>query len=234
MDKVGPICRSALDCGLVLQAIHGSDPGDPGTLDIPFHYETLSAIDDLRIGYLDDLFDGERNRKNDSLTLETFRELGIDPTPVSLPDDIPSEALSLILSVEAAAAFDELTRSNRDDLLVRQGRHAWPNYFRQARMIPAVEYIQANRIRSLLIAEVNSLFHEYDAIIAPTFGGDQMLITNLTGHPCLSMPNGFNEKDSPTSICLLGNLFEEDKLIEVARHYQEITDFDDKHPPMFQ
>jgi Asp-tRNA(Asn)/Glu-tRNA(Gln) amidotransferase A subunit family amidase len=234
MDKVGPICRSALDCGLVLQAIQGKDPGDPGTWDIPFHYETLPAVDDLRIGYLDNLFDGERNRKNDSLTLETFRELGMDPTPVSLPEDIPSEALSLILSVEAAAAFDELTRSNRDDLLVRQDRHAWPNYFRQARMIPAVEYIQANRIRSLLIAEVNILFHEYDVIIAPTFGGDQMLITNLTGHPCLVMPNGFNEKGSPTSICLLGNLFEEGKLIEVARHYQKITDFDDKHPPMFQ
>jgi len=136
--------------------------------------------------------------------------------------------------VEAAAAFDELTRGNQDDLLVRQGRNAWPNNFRQARMIPAVEYIQANRIRSLLISQVNSLFQDYDVIIAPSFGGDQMLMTNLTGHPCLVMPNGFNEKGSPASICLLGNLFDEGRLIEVARHYQLATKFEDKHPPLFQ
>jgi Asp-tRNA(Asn)/Glu-tRNA(Gln) amidotransferase A subunit family amidase len=234
MDKVGPICRSAVDCGLVLQAINGPDPKDPATLDFPFNYEPLTGIDGLKIACLDDLFDHDQgNLTNDSLTLETFRAMGAEITTVSLPDDIPTDALSLILDVEAAAAFDELTRSGRDDLLVRQGRHAWPNYFRQARMIPAVEYIQANRLRSVLIGQVNSLFGDYDVIIAPTFGGDQMLMTNLTGHPCLTMPNGFNEKGSPTSICLLGNLFEEGKLIEAARHYQLATRFNDQHPLLF-
>ncbi|MEE9462659.1 MAG: hypothetical protein V3V53_12550, partial [Bacteroidales bacterium] len=96
------------------------------------------------------------------------------------------------------------------------------------------EYIQANRIRSLLISQMNSLFQDYDVIIAPSFGGDQMLMTNLTGHPCLVIPNGFNEKGSPASICLLGNLFDEGALIEVARHYQLATKFEDKHPPLFQ
>jgi Asp-tRNA(Asn)/Glu-tRNA(Gln) amidotransferase A subunit family amidase len=234
MDKVGPICRSALDCGLVLEAISGKDPADPGTLDIPFNYEPMAQINKLKIAYLDYLSNSEQdNRVNDSITLETFREMGVELLTANLPEDIPSDALSLILNVEAAAAFDELTRSNQDDLLVRQDRNAWPNYFRQARMIPAVEYIQANRLRSLLIKQVNRLFQEVDVIIAPTFGGSQMLMTNLTGHPCLVMPNGFDEKGSPTSICLLGNLFDEGRLIEVARHYQMATPFDNNHPPMF-
>ncbi|MCK5463009.1 MAG: amidase [Bacteroidales bacterium] len=234
MDKAGPICRSALDCGLVLQAITGKDPADPGTLDIPFNYAPLKHLNTLKIAYLDNLFDSEQgNRNNDSLTLEIFKKLGVELQTVSLPDDIPVDALSLILNVEAAAAFDELTRSKQDDLLVRQGRNAWPNNFRQARMIPAVEYIQANRIRSLLISQVNSLFQDYDVIIAPSFGGDQMLMTNLTGHPCLVMPNGINDKGSPASICLLGNLFDEGTLIEVAHHYQLATAFEDKHPPLF-
>jgi Asp-tRNA(Asn)/Glu-tRNA(Gln) amidotransferase A subunit family amidase len=235
MDKAGPICRSALDCGLVLQAITGEDPADPGTMDIPLNYAPITQLNTLKIAYLDYLFDEEqRNRNNDSLTLEIFKEMGAELQTVSLPDDLPVDALSIILDVEAAAAFDELTRSNKDDLLVRQGRNAWPNNFRQARMIPAVEYIQANRIRSQLIRQVNSLFRQYDVIIAPSFGGDQMLMTNLTGHPCLVMPNGFNEKGSPTSICLLGNLFDEGTLIEVARHYQLATGFEDEHPPRFQ
>ena len=234
MDKAGPICRSALDCGLVLQAITGEDPADPGTRDIPFNYTPVTHLNTLKIAYLDYLFDDEQdNRNNDSLTLEIFKELGAELQTVSLPSDIPVDALSFILNVEAAAAFDQLTRSKQDDLLVRQGRHAWPNNFRQARMIPAVEYIQANRIRSLLISQVNSLFQDYDVIIAPSFGGDQMLMTNLTGHPCLVMPNGMNDKGSPASICLLGNLFDEGTLIEVARHYQLATAFEDKHPPLF-
>ncbi len=235
MDKVGPICRSALDCGLVFQAINGPDPADPSTQDIPFNYAPMEQLNSLNVAYLDFLYsDDQDNRINDSLSLVTFRELGIELDTASLPDDLPVEALSIILDVEAAAAFDELTRSNKDDLLVRQGRNAWPNNFRQARMIPAVEYLQANRIRSQLISKVNSLFRNYDVIIAPSFGGDQMLMANLTGHPCLVMPNGFNEKGSPTSICLLGNLFDEGTLIEVARHYQLATGFEDKHPPLFQ
>jgi Asp-tRNA(Asn)/Glu-tRNA(Gln) amidotransferase A subunit family amidase len=235
MDKAGPICRSALDCGIVFQAITGVDPADPSTQDIPFNYAPITQLNTLKIAYLGFLFDNEQgNRVNDSLSLEIFKGLGVDLQTVSLPDDIPADALSLILNVEAAAAFDELTRSHQDDLLVRQGRHAWPNNFRKARMIPAVEYMQANRIRSLLISQMNKLFQDYDVIIAPTYGGDQSLMTNLTGHPCLVMPNGFNDKGSPTSICLLGNLFEEGKLIEVARHYQMATAFEDQYPPLFQ
>jgi Asp-tRNA(Asn)/Glu-tRNA(Gln) amidotransferase A subunit family amidase len=235
MDKVGPICRTALDCGLVFQAIQGKDEKDPSTLDASFNYRVLKDLSGLKVAYVDDLYENNRgNRTNDSLALETFRQLGCVPESIHLPDEIPVGALSIILNAEAAAAFDELTRSNQDDMLVRQGRNAWPNSFRSSRFIPAVEYIQANRIRSLLIREIHALFRNYDVVIAPTFGGDQMLITNLTGHPCLVLPNGFTDNGSPTSICLLGNYFEEGKLLEAGRHYQMATDFDDRHPRMFQ
>ena len=235
MDKVGPICRSALDCGLVFQAIQGKDEKDPSTLEASFRYEILDDLSTLKIACIENLFDTNQwNRANDSLSFEVFLKLGCTPDTIQLPDDIPVGAMSMILNAEAAAAFDELTRSNKDDLLVSQDKGAWPNYFRGSRFVPAVEYIQANRIRSVLIRELHELFSQYDVIITPSFGGDQMLMTNLSGHPCLVMPNGFNEKGSPTSICLLGNYFEEGKLLETARHFQLATEFDDIHPELFR
>ena len=235
MDKAGPICRTALDCGLVFQAIQGKDEKDPSTIDASFHYRILEDLSELKVAYIDDLFSSNRrNSVNDSLTLETFRQLGCSPESIHLPDEIPVNALSMILDAEAAAAFDELTRSNKDDLLVSQGRNAWPNYFRSSRFVPAVEYIQANRIRSILIRELHELFRNYDVIIAPSFGGDQMSMTNLTGHPCLVLPNGFDDRGSPTSISLLGNYFAEGILLEAGRHYQMATEFDEQHPEMFQ
>jgi len=235
MDKIGPICRSALDCGIVFQAIEGRDEKDPSTLDASFRYAELDDISGLRFACIENLFDTSQwNRANDSLSLEIFRQLGCAPDTIRLPGEIPAGALSIILNAEAAAAFDDLTRSGNDDMLVRQDKGAWPNYFRGSRFVPAVEYIQANRIRTVLIRELHDLFSQYDVIITPSFGGDQMLMTNLTGHPCLVMPNGFNEEGSPTSICLLGNYFEEGKILEAARHFQMATEFDDLHPEMFR
>lgn len=234
MDKVGPICRSALDCGLVFEAIHGKDEKDPSTLDAAFRYEVINDLSGLKIACVDNLFDTSQwNRVNDSLSLEVFRVLGCRPDTIRLPDDFPMDALAMILNAEAAAAFDELTRSNEDDMLVRQDKGAWPNYFRGSRFVPAVEYIQANRFRALLIRELHELFSRYDIIISSSFGGDQMLMTNLTGHPCLVIPNG-TQNGYQTSICLLGNYFEEGILLEAARHYQLATDFDDRHPDLFR
>jgi Asp-tRNA(Asn)/Glu-tRNA(Gln) amidotransferase A subunit family amidase len=235
MDKIGPICRSALDCGLVFQAIHGKDEKDPSTMDAAFGYEALEDLSGLRFACIENIFDTSQwNRAHDSISLEVFRRLGCRPDTIRLPADIPAGALSIILNAEAAAAFDDLTRSGKDDMLVRQDKGAWPNYFRGSRFVPAVEYIRANRIRTLMIRELHELFSRYDVIITPSFGGDQMLMTNLSGHPCLVMPNGFNEEGSPTSICLLGNYFQEGKLLEAARHYQMATEFDDQHPKMFR
>ncbi|NOY37018.1 MAG: amidase [Chlorobi bacterium] len=234
MDKIGPICRTAEDCALVFHAIYGPDPKDPSTIDFPFHYEPIKDLQTLKVGYLKDDFENrDRNHHNDSLTLTILDSLGVKPVPVLLPASLPVNSMRIILNAEAAAAFDELTRSGRDSLLVRQDKWAWPNSFRKSRFIPAVEYIQANRLRQLLIQQMDTLMKHYDVIIAPTFGSNQLLITNLTGHPCIVVPNGFDEKGNPTSICFLGNLFDEGTLLQFAQEYQNATDFDEQHPPKF-
>jgi Asp-tRNA(Asn)/Glu-tRNA(Gln) amidotransferase A subunit family amidase len=141
--------------------------------------------------------------------------------------------MGFILTTEAAAAFDELTRSGDDDQLVRQFDYSWPNIFRAARFVPAVEYIQANRLRTMLIEEFHQLIKEYDVIITPSFAGTQLLTTNLTGQPVLSLPNGFATDGTPRSITFLGNLYEEHKILALAKAYQKATDFEDRHPPLF-
>ncbi|HSJ66400.1 MAG TPA: hypothetical protein VK921_01945, partial [Anditalea sp.] len=139
----------------------------------------------------------------------------------------------IMLMAEGAAAFDELTRLDQDDLLVAQHKNAWPNLFRAARFIPAVEYIQASRMRSILIEEMHELIKEYDVIITPSFAGPQLLITNLTGHPALFLPNGFTSEGSPTSITFLANLFEEEKLVMLGRAYQDATEWNKRRPAYF-
>jgi Asp-tRNA(Asn)/Glu-tRNA(Gln) amidotransferase A subunit family amidase len=136
-------------------------------------------------------------------------EARIELVPVELPTAMPVNAIRLMLSAEAAASFDELTRSNRDSLLTDQRRNAWPNSFRTARFIPAVEYIKASRIRYELLQAYHEKTKDFDVILSPSFGGTQLLTTNLTGHPCVVVPNGFNYKGSPTSISFLGKLFGE-------------------------
>ena len=134
---------------------------------------------------------------------------------------------------EAAAAFHELTLSGRDDLLVRQTPGSWPNSFRVARMIPAVEYIRATRIRSLVLADLEQLMRQVDLYVSPSFGGDNLLMTNLTGHPCVVMPNGFRESDgTPTSITLTGRLYDEAAPLAVAHAFQQATDFHLARPPI--
>ncbi|HEX9901680.1 MAG TPA: amidase, partial [Acidobacteriota bacterium] len=130
------------------------------------------------------------------------------------------------------AAFDDLTRGNADDLLVRQEREAWPNVFRQARFIPAVEYIQANRIRTLLMRDMAEKMKELDVFVTPSFGGNVLLLTNLTGHPAAVVPDGFDDKGTPTSISFVGNLYEEAKTLRLAKAFQEATDFHLQHPPL--
>ncbi len=231
MDKIGPICRTVEDCGIVLDVIKGPDGLDPAVIDAPFTYSTKTKLSDLKIGYVKALFDEDYpNKANDAATLEKLRALGATLVPIELPK-VPSAPLAAILTAESAAAFDELTRSNRDDEMKRQVRNAWPNTFRAARFIPAVEYIQANRARTMLMREMEKL--PVDVYITPAFGGDNLLYTNLTGNPCVVLPNGFNDKGSPTSITFMGKLFEEGKVMTVAKAYQDATDFHLKHPPQF-
>ncbi|MBK7980867.1 MAG: amidase [Ignavibacteriae bacterium] len=230
MDKIGPICRNTEDLAIVFNAIYGSDGIDQTIYNFPFNYDHKVNLKDLKIGYLKSDFDQQYAfHKNDSLTLDTLRKLGSKLIPIELPD-IPVENISFILSAEAAAAFDELTRSNRDDLLVRQIKNAWPNEFRSARFIPAVEYINANRVRFLLIQKMAELMNNVDLFLAPSDEGNSSLLTNLSGHPCVVVPNGFSEKGTPTSITFIGKLFDEGTIISVAKKFQDATDFHQMHP----
>ncbi|HEY3429529.1 MAG TPA: amidase [Cyclobacteriaceae bacterium] len=235
MDKIGPICRSTLDCAIVFETIRGVDGHDKAVKTSAFNYNGKADFKKLKVGYLKKQFETKYgNRANDSIALNVLRSLGVKLQPVDLPTDVPVDALSIILSAEAAAAFDELTRSNRDSLLTVQRKQAWPNAFRSSRFIPAVEYINANRVRQQLIDRYYELTKEYDVIIVPSFGGNQLLMTNLTGHPCLVMPNGFNAQGGPTSISFLGKLYGEAALIELGRAYQEATEWDEKQPKFFK
>jgi len=234
MDKVGPICRSARGCAMVFAAIHGVDPMDPSTKEAGFPYVDEENTDSYKIAYLEDLFKEDyREHDNDSLMLAMIEEKGYTLTPIKLPAHIPIQSLSIILDAEAAAAFAKLTDNDMDTSMVQQHRYAWPAIFRQGRIIPASDYILANQIRSDLQIAIQKLFSKYDVIIAPSFVGDQLLATNLTGQPAVVLPSGFDEKNRPTSITLLGNLFEEHKILHFAGMIQQNTKHHQQHPGFF-
>lgn len=231
MDKIGPICRNVEDCAMVFDVIRGADGLDPAVVDSAFPYRPSVKLASLKIGYVKSMFDKKYpNKANDAATLDKLRELGAKLVPIELPDSMVAP-LGCILTAEASAAFDDLTRSGRDSLLVRQVKAAWPNTFRGGRFIPAVEYIEANRIRMLVMREMEKL--DVDVYITPTFGGNNLLLTNLTGHPCVVLPNGFKDNGDPTSITFMGKLYGDDVVLEVAKAYQDATDFNQKHPPLF-
>jgi len=272
MDKLGPIARSVEDCALVLAAIYGPDGGDRTVRDAAFNWNATLDYRTLRVGYLQSDFasdgppipvdpkadpDGDIARARarranekpfESAALAKLRALGVKLVPLELPK-YPYGAMRAILVAEAAAAFDDLTRSGRDALLTEQGPYDWPNTFRAARFIPAVEYIQANRARMLAIDAMAKLFANIDVIVAPT-NSSQLVVTNLTGHPALILPNGFRGSDAPparmlpsgeaeaggpgtpVSLTFLGNLYGEAKMMTLAKAYQDATTFHRQHPKL--
>ncbi|HJZ12306.1 MAG TPA: amidase, partial [Acidobacteriota bacterium] len=246
MDKVGPISRSVEDCAIVFNALYGPDGKDLSIIDVPFNYTPEVKMSDLKIGYLKTDFEKEKadkdrkeeddqdtSKANDEATLAKLRSMGVDLIAVELPH-LPVNDLALILSAEAGAAFEEITRSRSIDLMKRQVKDAWPNAFRMSRFIPAVEYINANRIRYLLIQEMAETLKDIDVYVAPSVEGDNLLLTNLTGQPCVVVPNGFKKDGTPTSVTFCGKLFDEAKTLAVAKAYQDATDFHLKHPELQQ
>lgn len=234
MDKIGPMTRSAEDAALVFDAIRGPHGEDRTVRDLPFNYDPDLDPGELRIGYLEQAFERDyANRERDQRVLDVLEQMGVELVPFELPD-LPAGALRFVLNVEGAAAFDELTRSGRDTLMVRQIQNAWPNVFRTSRFVPAVEYIQANRIRTMLIEQMQERMQKIDLYVAPTGGSANLMITNLTGHPAIAVPNGFTNEDQPASITFNGRLYDEATLLSVVRAYQQQTDHHRRHPPMFQ
>ncbi len=232
MDKLGPITRSVEDCAIVFNAIQGADGKDLSVISAPFNYTSplSTSLKGIRIGYIRSEFSRKyANSSNDSISLIKLKELGAELVPFELPV-LPYNDMLIVLSAEAGAAFDELTLSNRDDLLVQQHKKAWPNGFRSARFIPAVDYIHANRARTMLIDQLNEKMKAVDLFIAPSFG-QNLRATNLSGHPCVVLPNGFRN-GLPGSITFTGQLFGEGKLLRIAMAYQKATAFNEVHPAM--
>ena len=235
MDKVGPICRNAEDCALILSVINGSDGRDQTVYNAPFGLNLNEDIKSLRVGYIQEIIEKDTSASGDNgrAALDVIKKMGVNIDSVSLPSSYPFRVFDSILRAESGAFFDNLVTSGRVNMMIQQTSRSRANSLRQSRFIPAVEYLQANRLRSRLIKEMSDLFKQYDVILAPGRGSQQSLITNLTGHPAISIPSGFDKEGRPTSITLIGNLFDEASILRLAHVYQKQTDHEDKHPPMF-
>jgi Asp-tRNA(Asn)/Glu-tRNA(Gln) amidotransferase A subunit family amidase len=235
LDKVGPICRSAADAAIVFAAIHGTDGVDASAINTRFNYKPNGDGTGLKIAYARNYFDRITDTsRSEWKVLQAFRDAGCNLIPVEFPDSsaFPFNIMDVVISAEAAAAFDDFTRNNIDDEMTRQGKFDWPNSFRVSRMMTAVEYINANRHRYLLMKKMNELMSTVDVLICPTRGsGNQSAITNLTGHPAICVPTGFDNRNRlPTSITFIGGLYEEGKLLAAAEWYQRLSEWHLQHP----
>ncbi len=227
MDKVGPIARSARDCAIVYSYIKELD-------DQPKLINFDSGFKNLKVGFLEDLFENDTSRfaLNNNKNLKDLKSQ-YNLKTLTLPKKFPYSVFDIILRSEAGAFFDDFLLNNLDSLMVEQGERSRANSLRQSRLIPAVEYIQANRYREVLVNEINLLFKDFDIILSPSFGKNQLLITNLTGHPVVSLPNGLDEKGRPTSISIIGNYGDEDKILYFAEKLQNQIKFNKERPPLF-
>jgi len=236
LDKAGPMCRSAEDAAIVYYYLKGTDGKDAGSVDHAFNYTGKVDFKKLRIAYAENYFARLPKDAMEWKVVEQYKSLGANVQPVFFPDSAlyPFNYIDLVLGAESAAAFDELTRTNRDDLIERQDKNFWPNIFRGARFISASEYINANRYRSQLCRGMNDFMKQFDVLIVPTYAGRQLSITNLSGHPVVCMPMGFNQRGLPVSITLIGNLYDEATILAVAKAFQDKTDHNKKHPSKFE
>jgi Asp-tRNA(Asn)/Glu-tRNA(Gln) amidotransferase A subunit family amidase len=230
MDKLGPIARSVEDCALVFGAIHGFDGFDPCAVDRPFVWPAKRDFKSLKAGYFEPGAQGQRGGRGGGFgttseaTLKVLRDLGVQLVPIKLPTKYPVNEIGFILTVEAAAAFDDLTRRG-----VSEGLNSWAQSFRQMEFVPAVEYIRANRIRTLVMQEMEQVMSQVDLYV----GGNDVGLTNLTGHPTVVVPNGFRSTDNgevPMSLTFTGQLYGETEILSVAKAYQDATGHHLKRP----
>lgn len=233
LDKLGPLTRSADDAALVLAAIQGPDNDDPAAVNAGFRWDNAAAIRGFKVGVLraDLARDKEGSARHDA-AVAVLRGLGAEVTEVVLPNH-PRGPLMLILHAEASASFEPWLRDGRADGLVQQEDWNWPNQFRAARLIPAVEYLEANRARMTLARDMEKLLERFDALVAPPWTGDALVLGNFSGHPCVVLPTGSKDGSKPNTVCLLGRWFGEERLLKVARAYQRATAWHTARPPGF-
>ena len=234
-DKIGPISRSAEDDAIIFYYIHGADKKDASSIDFAFNYTGHTDIKKLKIAYIKNYIDTLPENSTEKRTLATLKKMGANVTGISFPDNLHGdEILSLIIGAESATAFDPLTRSNDDDKMVQQNKDRWPNTFRTARFVPAVEYLNACRARYQIMKQIDPFIDKYDIIIAPPETGDQLAITNLTGNPSITLPNGMMPNHLPASISFIGKHFGEATLLAFAKAYQQFTGYNLQHPDGFK
>jgi Asp-tRNA(Asn)/Glu-tRNA(Gln) amidotransferase A subunit family amidase len=242
MDKIGPLARTAEDCAIVLHAIQGPDGRDNTVLDLPFAWDARRDVRKLRVGYLKS--DVEREIPDDpknpdrvlrmkegqafaKASLDIIRKLGLEPFPIELPK-LGSGPMDFLLTTEAAAAFDDLVRGGQLDLMSAEPeRSAWVGSFRLHEFVPAVQYIQANRARYRLMEAYQEFFKDMDVLIGSALGP-----TNLTGHPEMAFPHGFDSKGQPSVLRLTGRLFGDADILLLAHAFQQRTDFHLRRPKL--
>jgi Asp-tRNA(Asn)/Glu-tRNA(Gln) amidotransferase A subunit family amidase len=233
MDKIGPICRGVEDCAAALNAMSGPDQRDLTVGDVPFSWEPARPLGSMRIGYLKTEFDQQQDPERKAIyqqALDDLKSAGANLEPIEMPK-FSVAALRIILVAEAATAFDDITRDGRVNQLSGQEPGDWPNTFRSSRFIPAVEYIRAQRARTLLMREMDALMSKWDVFVSPAPGSLSLLITNLTGHPAVAVPCGF-PKGLPQSIMFTGGLYNEGAPLRVALAYERATQWHTMHPKM--
>ena len=236
LDKVGPMCRTAADCALVFAAIYGPDGEDLAVVDYPFNWNAGADVRPLRVGVLTDAFESEANsstaRQNDLAVLDVLIDLGVETRPFVLPEHSDMDPLQMLL-VDEAAAFDELILEGKEELFFQQLDDPEDMLMRIARLHPAVEYLQIQRRRMLLMQGMARAFDDIDVLIAPFDGSPVQNATSLTGHPAVSVPNGFDDDGKPTAIQFIGRMYGEADALLLAHAFQSVTDHHLKRPPVF-
>jgi len=244
MDKIGPICRGVEDCAAALNAIYGPDGKDITVGDAPFNWNPDTNLGTLRIGYLKSEFEGtgftpnndqqrqqqEQRRAAYKVALDVLEKAGAKLVPIEMPK-LQTASLRFILTAEAAAAFDDITRDGRVNQLSGQSPGDWPNTFRTSRFIPAVEYLRAQRARTLLIHEMEKLMSQWDVFVSPAPGSSSLLVSNLTGNPAVCVPCGF-VNDRPLAIMFTGGVYDEVAPLRVALAFERATSWHTMHPKM--
>jgi len=254
LDKLGPMTRSVEDALLVLQVISGPDAGDVSSVPSKLDFDAGASVKGLRVGYFPAWMKQNPATEVDRAALETVKKAGMAPVEVTLPD-WPYDSLQLILFAEAAAAFEELTMNHGVDQLMMQTYDSWPNLFREARFLSAVDFVQADRMRRKVAEELGRIFSEVDLLLVPSLRDEMLTITNFTGHPSLTLRAGFVEvaearsdwapdpahplpkfsppRRVPHGVTLIGRLFEEGTLGEAGLALERSFGVAEKRPKGF-